>query len=77
MHVHVQVNELNGCYHRNVLPFAQENAAGGGEQEDGVVVVDLDAFIAGGGNMAAPNEKKNQVMRMWEYRVTLIFLGGG
>ena len=54
MHVHVQVNELNGCYHRNVLPFAQENAAGGGEQEDGMVVVDLDAFIAGGGNMAAP-----------------------
>ena len=43
--MYVQVNELNGCYHRNVLPFAQENAAGGGEQKDGVVVVDLDAFI--------------------------------
>ena len=37
--MHVQVNELNGWYHRNVLPFAEENAvevpvaAGGGEQE--------------------------------------------
>ena len=55
------MNELNGCYHRNVLLFAQENAAGGGEQEDGVVVVDLDAFIAGGGNMAAPNENVSRI----------------